>query len=214
MDDYTYYFLLNAEAHMSRVRRNTHADSIDHDGDARTPVPAVDIVAFWRAAGSSLWFAKDAEFDRRFRDRFLTLHEAAASGELADWTATPVGSLALIILLDQYPRNAFRGTPRMYGTDAQAREIAKMAVAHGQDRVIEPALRIFVYMPFAHSEALADQNRAVDLIDHLGGVNLEHARRHRDIIRRFGRFPHRNPLLDRPMTSEEQRYLDEGGYAG
>jgi Uncharacterized protein conserved in bacteria len=214
MDDYTYYFLLNAEAHMSRVRRNTQADSVDRDGDARTPVPAVEVVAFWRTAGSSLWFAKDAEFDRRFRDRFLTLHEAATSGELAGWTATPEGSLALIILLDQYPRNAFRGTPRMYGTDTQAREIARMAVAHGQDRVIEPALRIFVYMPFAHSEALADQNRAVALVDHLGGVNLQHARRHRDIIRRFGRFPHRNPLLGRPMTSEEQRYLDEGGYAG
>jgi uncharacterized protein (DUF924 family) len=219
MDNYTYYFLLSAEADMTRERRNTQAGSVDceaadREADAWTPGPAVEVVAFWREAGPSLWFAKDPEFDRRFRDRFLTLHQAAARGELDAWTATPEGSLGLIILLDQYPRNAFRGTSRMYGTDAQAREIARTALAHGQDRVIELALRIFVYMPFAHSESLADQDRAVALVDHLGGDNLQHARQHRDIIRRFGRFPHRNPLLGRQMTLEEQRYLDEGGYAG
>jgi uncharacterized protein (DUF924 family) len=205
MNDYTCCFLLGAEAEMMMARRN--AGSVDRDA-------AADVVAFWRDAGPSLWFAKDPEFDRRFRDRYLGLHEAAARGELDAWTATPEGSLALIVLLDQFPRNAFRGTARMYGTDAKARGIARTAVARGQDRAVEPALRVFVYLPFAHSESLADQDRAVDLVEHLGGVNLQHARRHRDIVRRFGRFPHRNPLLGRRMTSEEQRYLDEGGYAG
>lgn len=181
---------------------------------ATAPAEASAIVAFWREAGPKLWFAKDPEFDHRFRTRFLALHEAAVHGELKEWTATAEGSLALIILLDQFPRNAFRGTARMYDTDALAREIADRAIAAGQDQEVARDLRLFVYFPFGHSESLADQERSVALSEHLGDVVSRHARGHRDIIKRFGRFPHRNPLLGRAMTAEEQRFLDEGGFAG
>lgn len=181
---------------------------------AETPPEALAVVAFWREAGPALWFAKDAEFDRRFRERFLSLHEAAASGDLESWAATPDGSLALLILLDQFPRNAFRGSPRMYATDALARRIARQTVAAGQDRAIAAELRVFVYLPFGHSEDGADQDRSVELARALGPEILGHAEHHRGIIRRFGRFPHRNPILGRAMTAEEQRFLDEGGYAG
>ena len=178
------------------------------------PVDARAVVDFWRAAGPGLWFAKDTEFDRRFRERFLWLYLAATRGELADWSKTPEGAMALLILLDQFPRNAFRNTPRMYATDAMARKIADAALKAGHGQAVEPALRLFFYLPFGHSENLADQERSVALSEALGEPNLSHAKRHRDIIRRFGRFPHRNPILGRAMTPEEQRYLDEGGYAG
>ena len=178
------------------------------------PVHARAVVDFWRAAGPGLWFAKDTEFDRRFRERFLWLYLAATRGELADWSKTPEGAMALVILLDQFPRNAFRNTPRMYATDAMARKIADAALKAGHDQAVEPGLRLFFYLPFGHSESLADQERSVALSEALGEPNLSHAKRHRDIIRRFGRFPHRNPILGRAMTPEEQRYLDEGGYAG
>lgn len=172
------------------------------------------VVDFWRDAGPGLWFAKDPGFDARFRSRFLAAHEAAARGDCAGWAATPEGALGLLLLLDQFPRNAFRGTPRMYATDALARAVATEAVAAGQDQGVAPALQLFFYLPFAHSEALADQDRSVALVAPLGEPNLTHARRHRDIIRGFGRFPHRNPILGRAMRPEEQRYLDAGGYAG
>ena len=183
---------------------------------ASLPVPAQAnaIVDFWRAAGPSLWFAKDPEFDRRFREQFLWLYVAAARGELADWPKTPEGAMALVILLDQFPRNSFRNTPRMYATDAKARQVADAALNAGHDQGVEAGLRLFFYLPFGHSESLADQERSVALNEALGEPNLSHAKRHRDIIRRFGRFPHRNPILGRAMTQEEQRYLDEGGYAG
>lgn len=175
---------------------------------------AREMVDFWREAGPGLWFAKDPEFDARFRDRFLAAHEVAARGELVPRMATPEDALGLLLLLDQFPRNAFRGTPRMYATDAPARAAAAAAIAAGHDQGVAPALRVFFYLPFAHSEALADQDRAVALVTHLGEPNLTHAEHHRDIIRRFGRFPHRNPILGRGMRPEEQHYLDAGGYAG
>lgn len=175
---------------------------------------AASVVKFWRQAGPTLWFAKDPEFDRTFRERFLSLHEAAARGQLKPWLATADGALALLILLDQFPRNAFRGTPRMYATDALAREAATAAIAAGHDLMVEKELALFLYLPFGHSENLADQERGIALVQRLGEPNISHARRHHDIIRRFGRFPHRNPILARTMTSEEQRFLDDGGYAG
>lgn len=119
-----------------------------------------------------------------------------------------------MLLLDQFPRNAFRGTPRMYASDVRARAVAATAVASGYDRIVEPGLQLFLYLPFAHSERLADQERSVALVARLGSPDIDHARGHRDIIRRFGRFPHRNPILDRLMTPAEQRFLDEGGYSG
>lgn len=175
---------------------------------------AVAVVDFWREAGPDRWFAKDAAFDREFRERFLSAHEAATRGELASLRASATGALALVLLLDQFPRNSFRGTPRMYATDALARAVATAAIDAGHDRTVESALQVFFYLPFAHSEDLADQERCVALVRRLGQPNLSHAEHHRDIVRRFGRFPHRNPVLGRPMTPHEQRFLDTGGYAG
>jgi uncharacterized protein (DUF924 family) len=179
-----------------------------------TPAAAVRVVEFWNEAGKSLWFAKDDAFDRRFRDAFLPLHEAAARGELDGWASSADGMLALLILLDQFPRNAFRDTPRMYATDAKARAIAAAAVAAGLDREVCDELALFVYLPFGHSEELADQERAVDLTRRLGPVDRAMAEHHRDIVKRFGRFPHRNRILGRAMLPEEQSYLDHGGYLG
>ncbi|MBP7452852.1 MAG: DUF924 family protein [Ottowia sp.] len=178
-----------------------------------TPAPALALVDFWRQS-SGHWFSKSAPFDQRFRDRFLALHEAAARRELDDWGRTPCGSLALLILLDQFPRNAFRGTRRMYATDVLARQHARTAVAAGHMDRVDPALRLFFCLPFAHSEDLADQDRSVELNTLIGPAAREHALGHRNIIVRFGRFPHRNPLLGRQTTAAEQAFLDRGGFAG
>ncbi|MDW9594900.1 DUF924 family protein [Sinorhizobium meliloti] len=175
---------------------------------------AAAIIRFWREAGPTRWFAKEAEFDRAFRERFLTSHKAAARGELLDWTVSPEKTLALILLLDQFPRNAFRGTPRMYETDALALGVARAAINAGYDLKGPADLKLFFYLPFAHSERLADQEQSVELARRLGEPSLSHAKGHRDIIRRFGRFPHRNWILARAMTEDEQRFLDEGGFAG
>jgi uncharacterized protein (DUF924 family) len=178
------------------------------------PVTPADIVSFWQEAGKAMWFGKDANFDRCFRERFLSAYGAARRGELDGWPATPNGALALLILLDQFPRNAFRGTPRMYESDARAREIADRAIAVGHDKQICRELRAFIYTPLHHSETLADQERAVELIRPFGEEIVRAAERHRDIIKRFGRFPHRNAILGRAMTEEEQHFLDQGGFAG
>jgi uncharacterized protein (DUF924 family) len=183
----------------------------------RAPVATAEgdpVVSFWREAGPALWFAKDSSFDRRFRERFLALYDEAARGAHAGWLATANGALGLVLLLDQFPRNAFRGTPRMYSTDAMARDAAAAALDAGHHHAVEAQLRLFFCLPFAHSENPADQNRSVALARDLGEPHLSHAEHHRDIIRRFSRFPHRNPILGRGMTPEEQRFLDEGGYAG
>lgn len=182
--------------------------------EARAPAAALEVVAFWEGAGPALWFAKDDAFDARFRERFLRLHEAAARGELDGWNATPAGALALMVLLDQFPRNSFRGTPRMYATDAAARKLAAAAIAAGHDRMLAADLQKFFYLPFGHSEDLADQERAVELCKRLGGRDLQQAEHHRDIVRRFGRFPHRNAILGRPTTKDEEEYLANGGYTG
>jgi uncharacterized protein (DUF924 family) len=175
---------------------------------------AFSVVEFWREAGPSLWFAKNNAFDCRFRERLLSTHEAAARGKLDGWLTTPTGALALVLLLDQFPRNAFRGTARMYATDAKARAVAVAAIEAGHDRAVPKDLRLFMYLPFGHSEDPADQERSVALAETLGEPDLSHAKRHRDIVRRYGRFPHRNLILGRSMQADEQRYLDQGGYAG
>jgi uncharacterized protein (DUF924 family) len=159
-------------------------------------------------------FAKDAEFDRRFRAHCLPLHEAAARGELETWRASPDGALALVLLLDQFPRNCFRDTPRMFATDAQARAVADSAIAAGHDKSVDPDIRVFFYLPFEHSEDLDDQDRSVALAAPLAALYRSYADLHREIIVRFGRFPHRNAILGRATTPEEQRYLDEGGFGG
>lgn len=200
------------------VEQEFHASGERLRGDATTqsgpPALAYSVVEFWREAGPTLWFAKNKDFDHRFRERLLSTHEAAARGELDGWLATSHGALALIILLDQFPRNAFRGTPRMYATDAKARAAAAAAIAAGHDQAVSRELRLFMYLPFGHSEDLQDQERSVALVQDLGEPDLSHARRHRDIIARFGRFPHRNAILGRAIKPDEKRYLDEGGYAG
>jgi uncharacterized protein (DUF924 family) len=184
-------------------------------GHAQPPTEATAVVDFWRAAGPSLWFAKDEAFDRRFRERFLSSHEAAARGELDGWQESATGALGLLILLDQFPRNSFRGTPRMYATDARARSVADRAIRAGHDLAIAPPLRLFMYLPFGHSEELADQERSVELARRmLAPVDLVHAEHHREIVRRFGRFPHRNAILGRASRPDEVRYLESGGYAG
>ena len=177
-----------------------------------------EVLRFWRAAQAD-WFSQSPAFDERLRRRFLALHGAVVRREHDDWARSPEGSLALLILLDQFPRNAFRGTARMYATDPLARHFARLAQAAGHlealDEVaVDAGLGLFFALPFAHSEALADQQVSVMLNARLGQPWLSHAEGHRDIIRRFGRFPHRNRILGRTTTPEEQAFLDQGGFAG
>jgi uncharacterized protein (DUF924 family) len=174
-----------------------------------------DVLAFWRAAGPDRWFARDEAFDAEIRTRFRATHEAAARGELGAWEDTPDGVYALMILLDQFPRNLFRGSPRAFATDAQALAIAQRAIARGFDKAFRPPESRFIYMPFMHAEDLAHQERCIALCeasDDPEGVKF--AVIHRDIIRDFGRFPHRNPVLGRDTTAREQEFLDEGGFRG
>lgn len=179
-----------------------------------TPEEAAEVVRFWRDAGPARWFRKDEAFDAQFRQRFLALHERAAAGEIDHWAAAAQGALALLILLDQFPRNAFRGSARMYATDARAQRIARAALARGLDERVPPEVRNFMYLPLMHAENAADQELSVAKTAALGGEPHRFALHHRDIIGRFGRFPHRNALLGRASTDEELRFLAGGGFGG
>ena len=172
------------------------------------------VIAFWRAAGPQKWFGKDAAFDREIAARFLGIHETAAARGLADWEGTAAGALALLLLLDQFPRNMFRGSARAFATDPLARAVAERAIAHGFDTAAPGPERIFFYLPFMHSENPADQERSLALTRQADGGNDKYARIHADIIARFGRFPHRNAVLGRTTTPQEQAFLDAGGFAG
>jgi uncharacterized protein (DUF924 family) len=179
-----------------------------------------DVVTFWFLAPGDpgygamrdVWFRRDAAFDAEIAARFLTQVDAAAGGALDGWAATPEGALALIVLLDQFPRNLFRGQARAFATDAQARAIAGRAIAAGFDQALPPVQRMFVYLPYEHSETLADQHRSVALFEALpetpwrAGV-VDYARRHRAAIERFGRFPARNAALGRESTPDEAAVL-------
>lgn len=176
---------------------------------------ATDVVSFWQKAGPDRWFKKDPAFDDEIRERFIATHEAAAAGQLSDWEQSAQGALALLILLDQFPRNIFRGDARAFATDPLARAIAAGAIIRGFDSQVPKEMRGFFYLPFEHSENLADQERCIAFhkaIDDTEG--LKWAEIHADIIRRFGRFPHRNTALGRTTTAEEQAFLDSGGFAG
>jgi uncharacterized protein (DUF924 family) len=176
---------------------------------------AAEIVAFWRAAGYDRWFKKDEAFDDEIRRRFLGAYQDAAAGKYADWEKTAEGALALLILLDQFPRNMFRGQARAFETDVMARSITAGALVRGFDSQVPADLRLFFYVPFEHSEDLADQARGVALYKAAGDADgLKWAEIHADIIRRFGRFPHRNPALGRASTPEEQAFLEGGGFSG
>jgi uncharacterized protein (DUF924 family) len=174
-----------------------------------------DVLAFWRAAGPQKWFKKDSAFDAEVTARFLPTYEAAAAGRLSHWEDTPEGALALVLTLDQFPRNMFRDSARTFAADALARAIADRAIARGFDQQIAKSDRQFLYLPFEHSEDLADQERALALFRAHGDADLlKWAELHADIIRRFGRFPHRNAMLGRTTTPAEQAFLDSGGFAG
>ena len=174
-----------------------------------------DVLTFWREAGPEKWFEKDAAFDDAVRARFLETYEAAAAAKLSDWERTAEGALALVIALDQFPRNMFRGDARTYAADPLARAVTERALARGFDRQTAMPERQFFYMPLEHSEALPDQERCCALFRAAGDADLlQWAKRHADIIRRFGRFPHRNAVLGRLTTPEEQAFLDGGGFKG
>jgi uncharacterized protein (DUF924 family) len=175
--------------------------------------PLDEILAFWFAPSSrDRWFASDPDFDREIATRFGTLVEDAAAGRLGRWGETARGSLGLCLLLDQFPRNAWRGTPRAFAHDPAARAAASAALDRGHDRELDPEGRMFLYLPFEHSEDLDDQERCVALMAGLSNEEwLDYAVRHRDIIARFGRFPHRNRILGRPSTEAEIVFLREPG---
>ena len=181
---------------------------------------AQDVVDFWREAGYVRWFDRDDRFDTRCREGFLEAHFRAACRQHEDWMGQgEVGSLALLILLDQIPRNVFRGSAHAYATDPLARLYATQAVARGDDQRTEAGLRAFFYLPFEHSESLQDQQRSVELHRALPATEAapdaaRWAVQHLQIIERFGRFPHRNEALGRQSTPEEQAYLDGGGFKG
>jgi len=179
------------------------------------PVTPDAVLAFWREAGPDRWFTKDAAFDAAVREKFLATYEAAVAGQLQDWQATAEGTLALVIVLDQFPRNMFRGEARCFAADPLARAAANLALKRGYDQDIPEQERGFLFLPFMHSEDLGDQQRCVELYRAAGDDDgLKHALEHADIIRRFGRFPHRNPILGRETTPEEQAFLDGGGFKG
>jgi len=185
------------------------------------PASADDVLDFWfgREADPGYgdfreaWFTKDPEFDGQVRERFEALHEAAASGELDGWMEEARTCLALVILLDQFPRNMFRGDPRSYATDHKAQLAAEHAVDGALDRELPAFQRMFLYMPFMHSENLEHQRRSVELFRALGGASnsSDYAVRHMEIIERFGRFPHRNEVLGRRTTPEEEEFLTQPG---
>ena len=177
---------------------------------------AEDILTFWFETADlsavferrQVWFRSTPEFDREIAERFGEIQERAAGGAFDGFVGTREECLALILTLDQFPRNIFRGTPRAFGSDAKAREIARIALDRGHDEGLCPAFKVFFYLPFEHSESLADQERALTLYRGLGEERaLQAAIGHHDAIRRFGRFPHRNAVLGREDTPEEAEYL-------
>ena len=174
-----------------------------------------DILSFWREAGEDRWWKKSDAFDAEIREKFLDLWTEAAAGKLAHWQDSDEGALALVIVLDQFPRNMFRNDARTYASDGLAQEVARGAVAAGCDRRVHESLRSFLYMPFMHSEQLADQEQCISLFESIGQPDsAKWAKHHADIIRKYGRFPHRNGILGRVTTPDEQAFLDSGGFSG
>ncbi|WP_087140716.1 DUF924 family protein [Brevundimonas diminuta] len=174
-----------------------------------------EVLDFWSDAGPDKWFAKDVAFDRTFSDRCCDTHYAAARRELDHWIETPDAALALIILLDQLPRNAFRDTAHMFATDPLALGFAKEAIRRGHHQNVALELRAFILMPLMHSEALTDQEQLLTLLNaESEPETYKFAVIHRDIIARFGRFPHRNACLYRSTTPHEVEFLNSGGFSG
>ncbi len=172
-----------------------------------------DVVSFWFAEETKPnWFEGNEEFDAELRRRFGAAYMAARSGQFDGWGEDPRSVLALVLLLDQIPRNIHRNTPEAFATDAQALDLAKRAIEQGYDTALTPEQRQFLYLPFMHSEQLAEQERGMELYEALGlEVPLDFMRQHRDIIARFRRFPHRNRILGRTSTDEEEAFLKTPG---
>lgn len=174
-----------------------------------TPPPAAELVAFWLDAGPTHWFASDPAFDASLHERFGDLHLRAARRELDAWLDDADSALALVLLLDQVPRNIYRASPHAFASDGLARRAAATAIDAGFDRRVDPRLRVFFYLPFEHSESMQDQQRSLDLMTALGDGNyLRYAIAHADCIRQFGRFPYRNAALGRTTSAAEQAWLD------
>jgi uncharacterized protein (DUF924 family) len=174
----------------------------------------IDVVSFWLEAGPQRWFEREDAFDESCR-RFLPTYEAAARGELDTWQNAANDALALVLLLDQFPRNLFRGDAQTYATDAVAVRVADLAITNGFDHQVGSSLRRFFYLPFMHSENLEDQERSVVLNEALGDPDsIKFARHHHSVIARFGRFPHRNAILKRETTPEEEAFLAEDSFRG
>ena len=174
---------------------------------ADVPVEASEVLSFWLGQPSERWFEKSPAFDDEIRRRFLELHERACRGELDDWRQDPRSCLALVILLDQFPRTMFRGTSQAFASDDRARACARSIVENGWHESMTPDERMFAYLPFEHSETIEDQELSIRLFE--GNENLEWALKHHEIIRRFGRFPHRNAALGRACTPEELEFLKD-----
>lgn len=177
-------------------------------------VTPFDVLEFWWEAGPAKWFAGGEAFDTLCRERFGEAIEAAKAGAFDSWLETADGCLALLLLLDQMSRNVFRGSAEAFAADPKALSIAEHALEKGFDRAFPKDARGFFYMPFEHAEDIAHQERSVDLMRRLGDKELYHyALIHMDVIRRFGRFPHRNDVLGRKTTAAEQAYLDDNGFS-
>ena len=185
---------------------------------AFSPDPQIEpdqVLAFWHEAGADKWFDENPRFDAEIAARFGSLWQDATAGKLASWEETAEGALALVIVLDQFPRNMYRGDPRSYQCDAIARAVADRAITRGYDQQVAHLQRQFFYLPFMHSEHLPDQERCIALARAYGDERFaSYAERHADIIQRFGRFPHRNAILGRLTTPAEQAFLSAGGYGG
>jgi uncharacterized protein (DUF924 family) len=180
-----------------------------------TPPLADDVLAYWRALGPRKWFVKDAAIDAEIRDKFRKVHAAALAGSLGHWDDDASGALAHVIVLDQFPRNMFRGSAAAFAGDPLAREVAGRAIDRGFDREAVKDERPFFYLPYMHSESIADQELCLELCRRtVGEGTLKYAKLHAEIIRRFGRFPHRNAVLGRITTPEERAFLDGGGFGG
>ena len=165
--------------------------------------PAASVDFWFSEAVRPLWFNATDAFDTRLREDYLALWQTAARGELDHWGETAQGALALVIILDQFPLNMFRGKPASFSTEAHSRRVAEQAIAMGLDQELDDPGNAFLYLPFMHSEDLTDQDRSVQLYERAGLTqNLPWAKHHRDIVRRFGRFPHRNAILGRPSRAE------------
>ncbi len=180
---------------------------------ASEPAWVGDVLGFWFVElQRKAWFVKDAAVDAQIRDRFAPLIDQLAAQPVDEALTSADRALATVLVLDQFTRNVFRGTPRAFATDAQALAVAKAAVARGLDQQVPAARRVFLYLPFEHSEAIADQERCVELTAALGDEEYtRYAVLHRDVIKRFGRFPHRNAMLGRTPTLEEINFLKEPG---